>query len=181
MTTTVLVVCTANVCRSPMAAALLGEHLRAAGSRTRAGSAGTRATVSAVAPEAVAVMADRGLDIAVHTPRLLARDDVRYADLVVAMECSHVAQVVSMDASAFGKTFCARELAARVEARGVRRADEEIDDCLARLHRGRRAVDIMRTAGELDIADPMGQPRESFERCAKELDDLMRVVAEVVR
>jgi len=180
MTTTVLVVCTANVCRSPMAAALLTDRLRAAGSRTRAGSAGTHASPSPVAPEAVAVMADRGIDIAAHAPRRLARDDVRYADLVVAMECAHVAHVVAMDSSAFGKTFCARELAARVESRGSRQADEDLDACLARLHRGRRAADLMRAAGELDIADPIGQSREAFERCAKELDDLMRVVVGVV-
>ena len=50
----------------------------------------------------------------------------------------------------------------------------------ARLHRGRRASDVLRAAGELDIADPMGLPRESFERCATELDELMRVIAGVV-
>ena len=179
--TAVLVVCTANICRSPMAAALLVHHLEAAGSSTRVHSAGTHALPNDVASDSVAVMADRGIDIAGHSPRLLARDDVHWADVIVTMEAAHVAHVVALDSAAFGKTFCARELVQRAERLGPRRGDETLADYLARLHTGRRAADVLRAASELDISDPIGQSREAFETSAKELDELMEAVAEIVR
>ncbi len=178
--TTVLVVCTANVCRSPMGAALLAQHLRDIGSPTRALSAGTHAIPMEVAADSVDVMAERGIDISGHTPRLLARDDIHWADLVLTMECSHIAHVVMLDPSAFPKSFCARELVARSERAPARGADEPLDGYLARLHTGRRAADLLRVASELDIPDPMGQDRAAFETCAKELDELTEVIAGVV-
>jgi len=180
MTNTVLVVCTANICRSPMAAALLAHHLHAAGSSTRVASAGTHALPGEAAPNSVAVMADRGIDIVAHTPRLLARDDIEWADVIVTMEAAHVAHVVALDSAAFAKTFCVRELVARSERAGARRTDEPLGEYLAQLHTGRRALDVLRAAAEFDIADPVGQSREAFATSAKELDDLMSVVAAIV-
>ena len=179
--TTVLVVCTANVCRSPMAAALLAARCHDSGSSARVWSAGTHAMSSEVASDAVAVLADRGIDISGHTPRLLDRDDVSRADLILTMECAHVAHVVAIDAAAFRKTFAVRELAARADRSEPKRADETLDDYLSRQHRGRRAADVLRSADEWDVADPMGQGRRAFETCATELEGLMVPIAEMLR
>ncbi len=180
MSGTVLVVCTANICRSPMAAALLERHLAALGSSMRVVSAGIHATAAPVAADAIAVMAERGLDISAHEARLLARDDVRYASVVLTMERAHVAHIVAMEPPAFAKTFCLRELVALASQRGPRRAEEALDAWLARLHLGRRAADVLRTGADLDVVDPFGRSRDAFERCAQELDELTGAVASLV-
>jgi protein-tyrosine phosphatase len=177
MTRTVFVVCTANICRSPMGEGLLARELLAGGSSTVVMSAGTHAVDAPVAEEAVAAVAGLGADIAGHRAHLLSRGDLDAAAIVLVMERAHVAHVVATDASAFGRTFCLREIVARIEARGARRANESFDEWVARMHRGRRAADVLRGGTELDVADPIGQDRDAFDRCARDLDELTRVVA----
>ena len=64
----ILFVCVGNSCRSQMAEGLLRAL---AGGRHVALSAGTR-PASAVSPEAVAVMAEHGIDISAQRPKSLA-------------------------------------------------------------------------------------------------------------
>ena len=80
---TVLFVCLHNAGRSQMSAALFE---RAAGGRHRALSAGTT-PAERVHPEVVAVMRERGIDLAGRTPRRLTRELAEQADAVVTMGC----------------------------------------------------------------------------------------------
>ncbi|HYW03334.1 MAG TPA: low molecular weight protein-tyrosine-phosphatase [Gammaproteobacteria bacterium] len=83
MIASVLMVCTGNVCRSPMAEALL----RARRPGLTAASAGVAALVGEPPPEpAVELMADRGLDISGHRGRQLDAGLVRGFDLLLVME-----------------------------------------------------------------------------------------------
>ena len=86
----VLFVCVHNAGRSQMAAALLEHH---AGGRVRVRSAGT-APSDEIDPNVVAVMAERGLDVASARPRVLRDDDVREADVVITMGCGDACPVV---------------------------------------------------------------------------------------
>ena len=86
----VLFVCVHNAGRSQMAAALLERH---AGGRVRVRSAGT-APSDEIDPNVVAVMAERGLDVASARPRVLRDDDVREADVVITMGCGDACPVV---------------------------------------------------------------------------------------
>lgn len=82
-TPTVLFVCVHNAGRSQMAAG----YLRAlAGDRVRVLSAGSE-PAGRLNPLAVAVMAEEGIDIAAHSPKLLSSDEVRESDVVVTMGC----------------------------------------------------------------------------------------------
>jgi len=81
-------VCTGNICRSPMAAGLLSHYLPAdLKARIEVTSAGTHALHGHQAHEnAVAAMARIGIDISGHRARQITRDSARGADLILVME-----------------------------------------------------------------------------------------------
>jgi len=79
----VLFVCVHNAGRSQMAAG----YLRAiAGDRIDVFSAGSEPG-NTVNPNAVAVMAEEGIDLAGAVPQILTTDAVRQADVVITMGC----------------------------------------------------------------------------------------------
>ena len=81
----VLFLCQANLCRSPMAAALLTRRLTEAGISAVVTSAGTSALGTPPDRATVQVMAARRIDIAGHFGRQVTRHDLIAADLVIAM------------------------------------------------------------------------------------------------
>ncbi len=88
----ILMVCTGNICRSPMAAGLLRQRLANEGldARYKVSSAGTWALENRPASEhAVEVMAARGVDISDHRARNLTAAAVAEADLILVMSREH--------------------------------------------------------------------------------------------
>jgi low molecular weight protein-tyrosine phosphatase len=81
---TVLAVCHGNICRSPVAAALLGRELATLGIDVQsAGFAGFNRQPPA---EAMAAAERHGLDLTNHRSRLMTADLVRAANLIVVMD-----------------------------------------------------------------------------------------------
>jgi protein-tyrosine phosphatase len=97
----ILMVCTGNICRSPIAEVLLAARL---GQGRAVESAGIHALVGwpadAVARE---LMAERGLDLAPHRARQLTAAMVRSADLILVMEEGQRREVEALDPSARGR------------------------------------------------------------------------------
>jgi len=88
----ILVVCTGNTCRSPMAEGLLKHHVaRKNLVGVEIHSAGTRAVLG-LAPtrSAVAVAAEKGVDISSYRSKPLNTRMVEGADLILCMERAHV-------------------------------------------------------------------------------------------
>ena len=95
----ILLVCSGNTCRSPLASAMLAGRLRALAEFTKVTveSAGTSASPGAPASEGSALMArERGLDLAPHRARLLTADLVQAADLILAMGHSHLSRIAQL-------------------------------------------------------------------------------------
>lgn len=79
----ILTVCIGNICRSPMAQAVLAAALPQA----RVVSAGTAAMIGMPADEgAQRLMRLRGLDIGAHRAQQVNREMCRWADLILVMD-----------------------------------------------------------------------------------------------
>lgn len=91
----VLFVCSGNTCRSPLAEAVFRRLLREAGrSDIVVTSAGTGAYEGAPASEGAFLVAlEAGLDLSGHRARLLSREAVAEADLLLVMARGHLARV----------------------------------------------------------------------------------------
>ena len=95
----VLIVCTGNTCRSPMAEVLLRRQMAeklgcAIGELEDHGVFVTSAGIAAMTggrptPEAVAVMGQQGLDLSAHESQPVTQRLVRHADVILAMTRSH--------------------------------------------------------------------------------------------
>jgi protein-tyrosine phosphatase len=87
ITNQVIVICTGNICRSPMAAAVLQEALRQAQAPVIVSSAGLGALGGQKAdPIAIKLMAERGLDINDHSGTQFTSSDGFENDLILVME-----------------------------------------------------------------------------------------------
>ena len=103
--TRVLFVCTGNICRSPLAEALLRRELDQRGiDSAEVSSAGTGAWDGTPASEGAFLVAfEHGLDLSAHRARLLTRDLIRDAELILTMSRHHRTRV--RDLGGEGRVF----------------------------------------------------------------------------
>lgn len=95
----ILVVCVGNICRSPMAVALLQREL--AGRDVHIESAGLAAMVGhPIDPQAAAELRTHGLSLDAHIASQISADRIQRADLILAMERRHIAALLAMQPKA---------------------------------------------------------------------------------
>lgn len=170
----VLVVCTANMCRSPMAELLLGRHLvEAGGPPVEVSSCGLLDGGREVAPEVASVLASVGLDPSGHRSRRMSAELLLGADLVLAMAREHLREAAVTAPKALGRTFTLKEAVRRGEEEvGPRTEGTALADWVAALGTGRRTSGLLGASELDDVADPMGGPLSAFRDTMAELDDL---------
>lgn len=184
----VLMVCTGNICRSPVAARLLTVGLATrlpAGeaSRVRITSAGTSAVVGAPIDRlAEHTLVARGVPIVPHKGKQLEESDLVNADLILAMTPSHARQCIRLSSECAPRVHTLR--GAGLLLTGQRAAGPSAMDVVAR---GRAIVNHLaaQKAGlpaeaDLDVADPVGLPLEAFERTATVIANALTPLIEIL-
>jgi protein-tyrosine phosphatase len=143
----IVLVCTGNTCRSPMAEAMLKKRIA---DRLKSKiqdlddrgiviiSAGLSAPPgSRAAAEAIQTMRDRQLDLSQHESQPLSERIVRFADVILAMTRGHREAIL-----------------------------DAWPDAEPRVH--------LISRGRGDVPDPIGGPLELYRRCAEQLDAFLQ-------
>jgi protein-tyrosine phosphatase len=179
----ILVVCTGNVCRSPIAEAVLHSALdeRLGAYAPSVASAGTSGWAGSPAEEgSIVAAAERGFDLSTHRGRRLHEGDLADATLVIAMSSEHRDHIEELHPRAASRTFTLKELVRLLErlppsARPSRRErladpDATLRDVVARADARRRAGDLGNPADE-GVSDPLGMPLSTYRAVAAELEE----------
>lgn len=178
-----LFVCTANICRSPIAAELARLRIRAAGPlaepRLLVSSAGTLGRDgAAMDPRADALLRSLGVRPAAFSARTVTAALVATADLVLTAERRHLEAVVELRPGSHSRTFTILEFARLVDRLDPRRITGA---CVVS-----RAVSLVREAaltrgttppalpGADDIPDPHRRTDEEYRACAATIERALR-------
>lgn len=180
----ILVVCTANICRSPLAMVMLERR-----ARERLGddapvwvhSSGVHAMDGHPAAEESRRQADlRGLDLRHHRGSVTTADEVASADLVLVMSERQRSLLAGMYPAGARWTFTLPEFARLcgalkpIEDPGM--TPRERIRFVARLANGSRAY-VSRPDDPEDVADPYGGPRQGYAAMATVVERLVDAIA----
>jgi protein-tyrosine phosphatase len=173
----VLLVCTGNICRSPMAHGFLEERSRRLlGGRLRVRSAGTWARPGFEATdEAVAAAAERGVDIANHRTTPFMPDLADWADVVITMTAEQRDEVLGAGPSAASRTFTLKELVSILGALPPAEEPPTRERLLARIGEADRLrrEGIAPGPADEDVADPLGLGMDAYRAAAWEIEELI--------
>lgn len=184
----ILVVCSGNVCRSPIA-----ERVLRAGfadiPQIEVASAGTMALVGKPMPTQAADLAiSLGADPTGHAARQLTAELVEAADLILVAAREHRSAIVTLVPRASRKTFTIREFARLAEGgegwETILPSDAPIGEALPGL-----VVELAARRGSLlpvdpiddDVIDPYRRDDTVYAQTGRELQPALAVIVESVR
>lgn len=174
----IVLVCSGNLIRSPLAAGLLRARLAERGVDAEVQSAGLLTQGESPSDSACAVARDLGVDVTGHVSQLLSTELVAHADLVVGMERSHVRAVVAVAPALWSRCFTLRELDRLAASHGPRPSHFSLAQWVERLGVGRSAVEVAAPEPADDLLDPVGTDLATHRLVAGQIDE---AIARLVR
>lgn len=181
----ILLVCTGNICRSPLAQLLLQKQTLEL--PIVVASAGTRALVGhSIHEESSKIALELRLgNGSAHKARQLTVAQIRESDLILTMDRQDRRRVVETLPRASRRTFTIREFARLSEHVSRDRLDEMTNyPAIDALHTGvefvaqlRGSLPLLDKASNEDVSDPFGGDRSAFRTMAEELIPTTAVVS----
>jgi protein-tyrosine phosphatase len=166
------------MCRSPFAEAWLRAWLQETDVDATASSAGLLTNGRSSPPEFIEVAARAGVDLSAHRSSRMDVDDLENADLVVGMAREHVRAAVATSPAVWSHCFTLKEFVRRGRAIGSRQPQHSIEAWLSALQKGRKTSDLLGSAAEDDVFDPMTSGSEQdFQICVSQLARLVNELA----
>jgi len=179
----VLVVCTGNVCRSPLAEQLLSARLHAVGVPAIVSSAGTAALVGEPMTDQAARLSERyGGTPDGHRARQLTAPLVANADLVLTATRRHRALVVSELPRASRYTFTLNEFArisGALEPERLTATGGRPDGLVEAVAASRGFVPPLARPEDDDIVDPYRRSQEVYDASGAAIDRAVAAIAGV--
>lgn len=173
----VVVICSGNRFRSPIAAGILRDATDGLPVRVR--SFGTLDLApSPVLPEALELAPSLGLDLASHRSHPLAGEDLSSADLVIGFERMHVSMAVVDAAARRERTFLLTELVDELEGAALPEGLEPVERARAAV----QAADAARSTRPFpeEIADPIAGRPPVFRASADRVSTLTHRLARLL-
>jgi protein-tyrosine phosphatase len=165
------------MCRSPFAEAWLRAWLSETGVDATVRSAGLLTQGRSSPPEFIEVARRLGVDLSAHRSSRMQREDLENADLVIGMGREHVREAVATSPAVWPRCFTLKELIRRGRTVGSRRPEQSLESWISVLHQGRKTVNLLGSATEDDVFDPMSGSEQDYQACASELAHLIKELA----
>ncbi|MEU3917598.1 low molecular weight phosphatase family protein [Streptomyces sp. NPDC029004] len=179
----VLVVCTGNLHRSPLAERLLAFRLASAGGRFQVSSAGTIAVNGApMDPAAASLLTELGGDPAGAAARRLTAPLVKDAELVLGAATEHREAAVRLSpVHGLGRAFTLREFARLLDEDDAAGLTDPVERAAA-LTRGAAARRGASGGGlrDDDLDDPYGASEEEARACAARIAEAVEGITAAV-
>ena len=177
----ILVVCTANVCRSPLGQVALGHSLSVAGVSAEVTSAGTVRSSLSVDPRTAARARAFRADLSAHVSRPLTQSVIATdgRDLVLTMTRTQLREVVATAPDAIVRAFTLRDFARKAQGEPPQRS-ETVPEWIRRLTVKRVPNDLLGSRPLDDLDDPFGQKDQLFDDIAAEIELLSVQIAAAI-
>lgn len=185
----ILTVCTGNICRSPLAEALLRAEL--SGLPVEVSSAGTQALVGSPMTEQNIAIAQRSgvANLLPHTARQLRAADLESVDLVLALSRSHRREAVEILPGVSRYIFTLREFGRLADAltaeapvmRSLEDGGARIREAVGFIAQMRGTVPPASVPEDDDVIDPYRRSDEVYEQSAAQILPAVAAIVRLVR